>query len=146
MKHNDGFLATILRKILNTDVFNSLNKDNPFSCERKYSRTTKIKIYSKGQNYDNISDVFKLEDTVIGAINVNGDIFVCFEESRVSGGLSLYSLLFDDLIGRWQCNLWYSHVSPILTPSKTCKDRSELMHHCTDFCVLLRRKGDEINI
>ena len=47
MRHNETFLSTILRKLLETQVLSFHNKGNPFSETQQYARTGNMKIYKK---------------------------------------------------------------------------------------------------
>jgi hypothetical protein len=85
MKHTEQYLKTILTKMLRTDVLDSFNETNPFSKAKKYSRTSHVRIYSRGVKYACVEDVFSQEDIVSGVIDKNGNLLVCFEnhESNV---------------------------------------------------------------
>jgi hypothetical protein len=71
--------------MLRTDVLDSFNETNPFSKAKKYSRTSHVRIYSRGVKYACVEDVFSQEDIVSGVIDKNGNLLVCFEnhESKV---------------------------------------------------------------
>ena len=68
MKHSERYLKNILTKILRTDVLDSFNKENPFSNAKKYSRTSHVRIYNKGQKHAKVEDVFSQEDIVSGEL------------------------------------------------------------------------------
>jgi hypothetical protein len=140
MKHNTNYLKKVLTNLLTTDVLNTLNRGNPFSERKEYARTNHVRIYRKGVKYACIRDVFSLEDVVSGVIFDNGELFVCFEESREKG-IILYSLNFHDQDGDWRCNLWYSDVNPTDKVSQTYASREAMLKECSDYFILLRRRG-----
>jgi hypothetical protein len=140
MKHNERYLKTILTKMLRTDVLDSFNKENPFSKAKKYSRTSHVRIYNKGQKHAKVEDVFSQEDIVSGLIDKEGNGLVCFEESREKG-IGAYPVNFNDSKGRWKFNLWYSEALPQISYSHLYKNREELLGDCKDFFILLRERG-----
>ena len=51
-----------------------------------------------------VEDVFSHEDIVSGLISKEGNLLVCFEESR-GKGIKVYPLIFNDNIWSWKFNL-----------------------------------------
>ena len=90
--------------------------ENPFSKAKKYSRTSHVRIYNKGQKNSKVEDVFSQEDIVSGFLDKEGNGFVCFEESREKG-IAAYPVIFNDSKGRWKFNLWYSESLPQISHS-----------------------------
>ncbi len=140
MKHTEQYLKTILTKMLRTDVLDSFNETNPFSRAKKYSRTSHVRIYSRGVKYACVEDVFSQEDIVSGVIDKNGNLLVCFEKSRVKG-IGVHPLIFNDTNGSWTFNLWYTETMPQSLLSHAYKSREELLQECGDFFILLREKN-----
>ncbi len=132
MKHNEKYLKTILTKIIRTDVLTSFTKDNPFSKAQMYSRTSHVRIYNKGPKHSMVEDVFSQEDIVSGVINMKGHLLVCFEESHIKG-IGVHPLIFDDIKGTWQCNLWYSETLPQSHHSSVFKSRDDPFKDGVDF-------------
>ena len=96
---------------MRTDVLASFNKDNPFSKAKKYSRTSHVRIYKHGLKHSTVEDVFSEEDIFSGVINKKGHLIPCFEESRIKG-IGVHPLIFNDNMGIWKCNFWYSETLP----------------------------------
>ena len=111
MKHAEQYLQTILTKMLRMNVLNSLNEKNSITQTKKNDRTSRVRIYKKGQKYVAAEDVFSHEDIVSGVISKAGNLLVCFEESH-GKGIKVYPLIFSDEIGSWKFNLWYSETVP----------------------------------
>ena len=126
--------------MLRTDVSDSFNETNPFSRAKKYSRTSHVRIYSRGVKYACVEDVFSQEDIVSGVIDKNGNLLVCFEKSQVKG-IGVHPLIFNDTNGSWTFNLWYTETMPQSLLSHVYKSREELLQECGDFFILLREKN-----
>jgi hypothetical protein len=68
-------------------------------------------IYNKGLKHSTVEDVFSEEDIFSGVINKKGHLIPCFEESRIKG-IRVHPLIFNDNMGIWKCNFWYSETLP----------------------------------
>ncbi len=51
---------------------------------------------------------FKSYNGVVGMIDVKDVMYVCY---FCNYGISAYPVKFDDKVGFWSCNLWYSKTS-----------------------------------
>ena len=101
MRHNETFLSTILRKLLETQVLSLFNQDNPFSETQQYARTGNMKIYKKRASFTDILKDFMRHNVVAGMIDVKNVMYVCY---FCNDGISAYPLKFDDKMGFWSCN------------------------------------------
>ncbi len=68
IEHPEQYHQTTLDKILRTDVSNSY-ENNSISQTKKYSMTSHVRIYKKGQKYTKKENVFSHEDIVSGVIS-----------------------------------------------------------------------------
>ena len=135
MRHNDTFLSTILRKLLETQVLSLFNQDNPFFETQQYARTGNMKIYKKKPSFTDILKDFNSHNVVVGMIDVKDVIYVCY---FCNDGISAYPLKFDDEVGFWACHLWYSNTSLLDCPLQFTS-RESLNEVSHDFFLLLRQ-------
>ena len=141
MRHPDKFLKTVLRRLLCTSVFDLLNKDNPHCHQEKYSRTDSVVVYKESLNYPNFTSLFENKNVLIGVIDHFNNMFLCAQQlQQGTKYIHLYPLVFDDTNGQRIYDLWYSSVS-IQTPSKSCKNREELLNISSDYFMLLRQNN-----
>ena len=139
MRHNETFLSTILRKLLETQVLSLFNQDNPFSETQQYARTGNMKIYKKRASFTDILKDFKNQNVVAGMIDVKNVMYVCY---FCNDGISAYPLKFDDKMGFWSCNLWYSKTSLLDCPLQfTSKENLNEVSH--DYFLLLKHKESD---
>ena len=119
MKHTEQYLQTILTKVLRTDVLKSFNENNPISQTKKYTRTSHVSIYKKGQMFAMVEDVFSNENIASGVISKAGNLLVCFKESH-GKGIKLHNIIFINNIGSQKFILWYSETVPQTTLQTSC--------------------------
>ena len=67
---------------------------------------------------------------------------ICFFCVEYSGGIELYSLIFDDKKGHWCFNLWYSEVR-LGDPIYHCVNRKEVLEKCSDYFIMLSKTTEE---
>ena len=95
-----------------------------------------MRIYNRELKHSTVEHVFSQEDIVSGVITAKGHLLVCFEESHVKG-IGDNPLLFNDNVGTWKCNLWYSETLPQSHHASFYKSREELLKECADFFIPL---------
>ena len=132
MRHTDNFLATVQRKQLTTSVFSWLNRDNPKSCQDQYERNYSLKFYTRKNQQDPLN-LLEYNDVLTGGVDHLGNLFFCVE---YSGGIELYSLIFDDKKGHWCFNLWYSGVR-LGDAIYHCDNSKEMLDKCSDYFIML---------
>ena len=66
-------------------------------------------------------------------------IFFCVEDT---GGINLFSLIFDDEKGHWCFNLWYSKVR-LGDVIHDCGKRKEVLEKCSDYFIMLSKTGED---
>ncbi len=144
MKHTEQYVQTILTKMLRADDLNSFNEDNPISQTKKYSRTSHVRIYKKGQRYAMVKD----------CLLTRGDCFRSDQQGRTSHGMfqrifgkgiKVQPLIFHYNIGSWNFNLWYSETVLQNQNSHVYKSRERLLENFGDFFILLREKDKNDN-
>ena len=137
MRHTDQFVVTILRKLISTTVFSTLNKDTPHNNKVNYERTSNIKIYplSKGETPGSI---LENNSIVVGVVDQRGRLMVCSKRDR-TGEICLHPVMFEDSGGLWCYDLWYAR-STIGPDSEKCRDLKELLGRCSDCFLLLKQE------
>ncbi len=89
------------------------SKHNPFSETQQYAQTGNIKIYKRSASFTYILEYFNNHNVVVGMIDVKDVMYVSY---FCNDGISAYPLKFDDEVGFWSCNLWYSQTSLLECP------------------------------
>lgn len=135
LRHNTGFLKTVLSKLLRDHVFAIINEGNPHNHDG-YARTHNFRVYKSDEYTKNPSLVLEKEDVVVGVIDSSGKMMICVDNGG-GGGISLYEVMFDTNGVERYC-LWYCKATLKQQPAKQYERRDLLINDCTDFFLLLK--------
>ena len=136
MRHNETFLSTILCKLLQAQVLSLYNHDNPFSETLQHARTGNMKIYNWRASFLEVVEDFGSHSVIVGMIRANHVMHVCYFSKA---GIIAYPLTFVDADGFWSCNLCYSRVHPLNSPTQF-SSKEAMMEEAHDYFILFWHK------
>ena len=136
MRHNYTFMQTILKKMLRASYLEQMNEDNPFSHNKKYSRTLNCKVYPTKTN---VGQTMFDSDSVISGVIIAEKMYICFGDTgTIDSNITLRPIHFDHSIGIWRYNLWYAspNISDCDNGNISCSNRVELVELATDYFIV----------
>ncbi len=140
MRYQTTHLQCLLVRLLQTKTLNCPNRSNPLNKNTIYSRTSNVRVYSKGRSSEEPSMILENEVVVSGMVNYCGVTLICFE-GRVGQGIKLFPVLFDDQNGKWCLNLWYANAR-LGSDFQFVSDHAELKKISQDYFLMLRHNKE----
>ena len=129
-------MQTILKKMLRVSYLEQMNEDNPFSHNKKYSRTLNCKVYPTKTN---VGQTMFDSDSVISGVIIAEKMYICFGDTgTIDSNITLRPIHFDHSIGIWRYNLWYAspNISDCDNGNISCSNRVELVELATDYFIV----------
>lgn len=136
MRHNDGYLVTVLRKLLLSVILPMINENNPFSDSTQHVRSHNFRVY---KSCADTSSIMQLNDAIVGVVTQKKELVVCMEKNGRNSGISLHRIMFDDALGTEILNLWYAPATVCSATLSYCKNREDVLNLAVDFFVMLKK-------
>ena len=138
--NNDSYLQIVMQKLVERRFFDWYNQDNQFMHQSGRHRTTKLKIYPKSNAEKDPKEVLKRGEPISGMLHEDGQLCICIRDK--GGRVNLHELKFDDRVGRFCFDMWYSRVS-IGNVKATLSSEKDVIDKSVDYFIVVSQTFDD---